>query len=45
MDNTDAVLYVHSFLEKHGVLAQLRAAGVKHGDLVHAGTIAFAFEE
>ena len=45
MENTEAVLYVHNFLEKHGVLPQLRAAGVKHGDLVHAGDIAFAFEE
>lgn len=45
MDNSEAVLYVHRMLEKHGVLEQLKQAGVKHGDLIHVGTIAFVFEE
>jgi GTP-binding protein len=45
MDNHEAVLYVHRILEKHGALEQLRHAGVKTGDLVHVGKIAFAFEE
>jgi GTP-binding protein len=45
MDNTEAVLYVHSLLEKHGALEQLRNAGIKVGDQVHVGKVAFAFEE
>jgi GTP-binding protein len=45
MENHEAVLYVHRLLERQGVLEQLRAAGVKEGDLVHVGKITFAFEE
>lgn len=45
MENYEAVLHLHRLLEHHGVLAQLREAGVKHGDLVHVGKAAFAFEE
>ncbi len=45
MENTEAVLYVHRLLEQGGVLEQMKKAGVKHGDLVHAGKVAFAFEE
>jgi len=45
MDNNEAVLYVHRLLEKHGVLEQLKLSGVKNGDLIHVGKIAFAFEE
>ena len=44
-ENHEAVLYVHASLEKHGVLEELRRAGVKVGDLVHVGKTAFAFEE
>lgn len=44
-ENHDAVMYLHRMFERHGVLEQLRAAGVKHGDLVHVGKIAFAFED
>ncbi len=45
MENTEAVLYVHRILERSGALEDLRKAGVKEGDLVHAGSVAFAFEE
>jgi GTP-binding protein len=45
MENYEAVLHVHRLMEREGVLDQLRAAGVKVGDLVHAGNVAFAFEE
>jgi GTP-binding protein len=45
MENYEAVLHVHRLMEREGVLDQLRAAGVKVGDLVHAGKVAFAFEE
>jgi GTP-binding protein len=45
MENYEAVLYVHRIFERTGVLEQMRAAGVKVGDLVHAGKVAFAFEE
>jgi GTPase len=45
MENHEAVLYVHRVLERQGTLEQLRAAGVKEGDLVHVGKITFAFEE
>ena len=44
-ENTEAVLYLHRLFERQGVLNQLREAGVKHGDLVHVGNIAFAFED
>lgn len=45
MENYEAVLHLHRLLERHGILTQLREAGVKHGDLVHVGKVAFAFEE
>ena len=41
----EAVIYVHRLLEKQGVLDEMKAAGVKPGDLVHVGEIAFEFEE
>jgi len=44
-ENHEAVMYVHQSLEKHGVLEEMRRAGVKIGDLVHVGKVAFAFEE
>lgn len=43
--NPEAALYVHRVLERQGVLEQLRQAGVKYGDLVHVGDLAFEFEE
>jgi GTP-binding protein len=45
MENIDAVLYVHQLFERHGVLEEMKKAGVKPGDLVHVGKIAFEFEE
>ncbi|MDF2440595.1 MAG: GTPase [Abditibacteriota bacterium] len=45
MNNIDAVMHVHRMFEKMGVLDQLRSAGIKPGDLVHVGDIAFEFEE
>lgn len=45
MENQEAVLYMHRILERSGVLAQLQGAGVKYGDLVHVGDLAFEFEE
>lgn len=44
-NNYEAIMYIHQALDKHGVLAQMKAAGIKAGDLVHAGETAFAFEE
>ncbi len=44
-ENHDAVMYLHRLFEKNGVLEQLRTSGVKHGDLVHVGNIAFGFED
>ena len=43
--NYEAVMYIHTALDKHGVLEQMKKAGVKPGDLIHAGETAFAFEE
>jgi GTP-binding protein len=45
VNNYEAVMYIHRALDKHGVLAQMKAAGIKAGDLVHAGDVAFGFEE
>ena len=45
MENPEAVLHVHRRLEQAGTLDELRRRGVKEGDLVHVGEIAFAFEE
>jgi len=45
INNPEAVLYVHRLLERQGVLEQLKQAGVKYGDLVHVGNLAFEFEE
>lgn len=45
MENPDAVMYVHRILERTGVLTQLQNAGVKYGDLVHVGDLAFEFQE
>ena len=45
MDNHEAMLYVHNYLERSGTLEQLKQAGIKVGDLVHIGDVAFAFEE
>ncbi len=44
-ENHEAVMYMHRLFEKNGVLTQLREHGVKHGDLVHVGNIAFGFED
>lgn len=45
MNNQEARLYIHHGLERSGVLEQLRKNGVKYGDLVHVGDLAFEFEE
>lgn len=45
MNNTEAVMYIHRILERAGVLTQLQNAGVKYGDLVHVGDLAFEFRE
>jgi GTP-binding protein len=45
MENPEAVLHVHRQLERSGALEELQRAGVKAGDLVHVGEIAFEFEE
>lgn len=45
LDNHEALLHVHRLLERQGVIEQLRQAGVKPGDLVHVGKMAFEFEE
>lgn len=45
LENHEAVLHVHRLLERHGVIEQLKQAGVKPGDLVHVGNLAFEFEE
>lgn len=45
MKNTEALLYMHRVLERAGVLEELRKHGVKYGDLVHVGDLAFEFEE
>ncbi len=45
MDNHEAMLYVHNYLERNGTLEQMKQAGIKVGDLVHIGDVAFAFEE
>ena len=45
MTNHEAMLFVHRHLEQKGTLVELKNAGVKIGDLVHIGKIAFAFEE
>ena len=45
MKNNEALLYMHRILERSGVLEELRKHGVKYGDLVHIGDLAFEFEE
>jgi len=45
LENHEAVMHVHRLLERQGVIEQLRQAGVKVGDLVHVGRVAFEFEE
>jgi GTP-binding protein len=45
MANSEAVFYVHRILERSGTLEELRKAGVKYGDLVHVGDLAFEFGE
>lgn len=45
LENHEAVLHVHRLLERHGVIEQLKEAGVKPGDLIHVGDLAFEFEE
>lgn len=44
-ENHDAVMYLHQMFDRQGVLDQLRAQGIKHGDLVHVGNLALAFED
>ena len=38
-------LCMHRLLERQGVLEEMKKAGVKYGDLVHVGDVAFGFEE
>ena len=45
LNNHEALLHVHRLLERHGVIEEMRQAGVKPGDLVHVGNLAFEFEE
>jgi GTP-binding protein len=45
LNNHEALLHVHRMLERNGVIEELRKAGVKPGDLVHVGKMAFEFEE
>jgi GTP-binding protein len=45
MENHEAMLHVHRHLERSGTLEEMKNAGVKVGDLVHIGEVAFAFEE
>ncbi len=45
MTSQEAVLYVHRALERHGVIEEMKQAGVKEGDLVHVGDVEFEFEE
>ncbi len=45
LENHEAVLHVHRLLERHGVIEQLKEAGVKPGDSVHVGEMSFEFEE
>lgn len=45
MDNHEAMLFVHRHLEHSGTLEEMKTAGIKVGDLVHIGEVAFAFEE
>jgi GTP-binding protein len=45
LENHEAVLHVHRLLERHGVIEQLKEAGVKPGDLIHIGDLSFEFEE
>lgn len=45
VNNYEAVMYIHRALDKYGVIEQMKNAGIKSGDLVHAGDVAFAFEE
>jgi GTP-binding protein len=45
MSSHEAVLYVHRALERHGVIEEMKQSGVKEGDLVHVGDVAFEFEE
>jgi len=45
LGNPEALLYMHRILERGGVLEELKKNGVKYGDLVHVGELAFEFEE
>ena len=45
MENFEAVRYVHHIWERQGIIENLRNAGVKPGDMVHIGDVAFGFEE
>ncbi len=45
LENHEAVLHVHRLLERHGVIEQLKEAGVKPGDTIHVGEMSFEFEE
>ena len=45
MENVEAILHLHRLLERQGVLEEMKKAGVKYGDLVHVGPVAFGFEE
>jgi GTP-binding protein len=45
MKNSEAMMYVHRTLERNGVLTQMSNAGVKYGDLIHVGELAFEWKE
>ena len=44
-DNSEAMFYVHRILDRGGALEEMRKAGVKVGDLVHVGEVAFEFQD
>ena len=44
-DNSEAMFYVHRILDRSGALEEMRKAGVKVGDLVHIGDVAFEFQD
>lgn len=44
-ENSEAMFYVHRILDRSGTLEEMRKVGVKVGDLVHVGDIAFEFQD
>lgn len=43
--NHEALLYIHRHLERSGAIETMKNAGIKVGDLVHIGEVAFVFED